>query len=287
MDAREFLGLRETHNPHRWTLEVVPGICTDEMFLFGGCALGAAIDAMERSTGRPAIWATAQYLSFANPPEIVDIDVTVASSGHNTTQARVVAHVADREILTVNAALGERPDKHAGQWAIMPDVPTPADAPARVRPVTPTDGNDSIAQRLEMRLARGRDFFTYDGTRGDGHAALWARLPDDLGMSAATLAILGDYVPFGVGQALGEYVGGNSLDNTIRICRLVPTEWVLIDVRVDTVHHGFGHGTVHLWAEDGTLLATASQSCIVREWQGAKRLAADAARHREGGRDDG
>jgi acyl-CoA thioesterase-2 len=281
MDAREFLGLRETHNPHRWILEVVPGICTDELFLFGGCALGAAIDAMERTTGRPAIWATAQYLSFAHPPEIVDIDVTVASSGHNTTQARVVAHVADREILTVNAALGERPDRHAGQWAVMPDVPMPADAPPRVRPVTPVDGENSIAQRLEMRLARGRDFLSYDGTRGDGHAALWARIPADLGMSAAALAILGDYVPFGVGQALGEYVGGNSLDNTIRICRLVATEWVLIDVRVDTVHHGFGHGTVHLWAEDGTLLATASQSCIVREWQGAKRIAADAARQRD------
>jgi len=29
------------------------------------------------------------------------------------------------------------------------------------------------------------------------------------------------------------------------------------------------------------LLATASQSCIVREWQGAKRIAADAARQRD------
>ncbi len=29
---------------------------------------------------------------------------------------------------------------------------------------------------------------------------------------------------------------------------------------------GFGHGVVHLWAEDGTLLATASQSAVVRNW---------------------
>ena len=256
MDAREFLGLRETHNPHRWWLEVVPGICTYEMFLFGGCALGAANDAMERTTGRPAIWATAQYLSFAHPPEIVDIDVTVASAGHNTTQARVVAHVADREILTVYAALGARADNHAGQWAVMPDVPSPLDAPARVRPVTPADGKSSIAQRLEMRLARGRDFFDYDGTRADGQAALWCRIPADLGMSAATLAILGDYVPFGVGQALGEYVGGNSLDNTIRICRLVPTEWVLIDVRVDTVASGIPEPTAIAFDAKGGMWVT-------------------------------
>ena len=44
----------------------------------------------------------------------------------------------------------------------------------------------------------------------------------------------------------------------------MPTEWVLLDIRIHAVAHGFGHGVVHLWAEDGTLLATASQSAIVR-----------------------
>ena len=46
--------------------------------------------------------------------------------------------------------------------------------------------------------------------------------------------------------------------------RSVPTEWVLLDIRIHAVAHGFGHGAVHLWAEDGTLLATASQSTIIR-----------------------
>ena len=46
--------------------------------------------------------------------------------------------------------------------------------------------------------------------------------------------------------------------------RVHPTEWVLADIRVHAVADGFGHGLVHLWAEDGTLLATASQSTIVR-----------------------
>jgi len=84
------------------------------------------------------------------------------------------------------------------------------------------------------------------------------------------LAILGDYVPFGIGQALGLRAGGNSLDNTLRVERLVPTEWVLLDIRVHAVAHGYGHGLVHLWAEDATLLATASQSTIVRFWEEPK-----------------
>ena len=40
------------------------------------------------------------------------------------------------------------------------------------------------------------------------------------------------------------------------------TQWVLLDIRVHAVHRGFGHGLVHMFAEDGTLMATASQSCI-------------------------
>jgi len=85
-------------------------------------------------------------------------------------------------------------------------------------------------------------------------------------MSSASLAILGDYVPFGIGQALGLRAGGTSLDNTVRIGRLVPSDWVLLDVRIHQIVNGFGHGAVYLWAEDGTLLATASQSTIVRMW---------------------
>jgi hypothetical protein len=57
-------------------------------------------------------------------------------------------------------------------------------------------------------------------------------MPDLLDpLSGASLAILGDYVPFGIGQALGLMGGGNSLDNTLRVYRLAPTEWVLLDIR--------------------------------------------------------
>jgi acyl-CoA thioesterase len=106
-----------------------------------------------------------------------------------------------------------------------------------------------------------------DGTPGDGRAALWARMPELLDMSPAALAVLGDFVPFGVSQSTGRMAGGNSLDNTLRVATLVPTEWVLLDIRIHAIAHGFAHGLVHLWAEDGTLLATASQSVKVRMWR--------------------
>jgi acyl-CoA thioesterase len=105
----------------------------------------------------------------------------------------------------------------------------------------------------------------WTGIAGWVNASLWERVREGVGTSAAALAMIGDFVPFGIGQALGVRAGGNSLDNTLRVAHRVPTEWVLADVRVHAIADGFGHGLVHLWAEDGTLLGTASQSTIVRE----------------------
>lgn len=258
MDAREWLGLEPTHNPLRWYLPVVPGISTGGGFLFGGCGLGAAISALEGATGRPVVWATAQYLSFARPGSILDVDVTVAVDGKQTTQARAVGHVGGTEILTVNAALGQRDFPEAGQWAVRPDVPAPEHCPVRE---SRWNVGDSILSRLDQRWA-------IKGGEGDGRCAVWTRMPDLLNVSAPALAVLGDYVPLGLGATLTHEVTSNSLDNTLRVAKIVPTEWVLVDIRVDVVAHGFGHGQVHLWAEDGTLMATASQSALIRLWKG-------------------
>ena len=94
---------------------------------------------------------------------------------------------------------------------------------------------------------------------------IWARpkdpgLPIDSGM----LAVIADFVPSGIGNALGQHAGGNSLDNTIRIRTIVPTDWVLCDIRIQGVHAGFGHGDMNLFSRDGVLMATASQSVIIR-----------------------
>ena len=185
--------------------------------------------------------------------------------GHQISQARVIAHVGDTEILTVLGALGHRP--LAARRAVGDAARRPA---ARRLPAAPADepprGHDQRAGSTRGSPTR-RAVREFPGPPGSGNAALWVRMPELLDMSAAALAIIGDFVPFGIGQALGQRAGGNSLDNTLRVAHRVPTDWVLADVRVHAVADGFGHGLVHLWAEDGTLLGTASQSTIVRAWR--------------------
>lgn len=272
MDTLDFFGLVASDDPRRWQMPVVRGLCSGFGALFGGAALGAAIEIVERLTGRPLVWASAQYLAFARPPDIVELEAVEVTRGHRSSQARVLARVDGREIFTVLAALGKRELAWSGSWAVRPDVPSVAASPRR--PFAPQQ-QGTIGGRLDMRAANARPPEDLDGTPGDGRSALWARLPG-IPATASALAVVADYVPFGIGQALGRRASSNSLDNTLRIVRpsdVHPTEWVLADVRIQAVADGFGHGAVHLWAEDGTLLATASQSAIVREWRdGAERV---------------
>jgi acyl-CoA thioesterase len=264
VDARAFYGLQQGATPLDWRLPVVPELCSGLGALFGGCGLGACIEALEEVTGRHLVWATAQYLSYARPGSILDIRVDEVVRGHQISQARAVAQVEGDEILTVNAALGERDFPFSGEWARRPSVPPPDECPPRQ---LLERHQSTIMDRLDMRMADARTFDELDGTPGTGSSALWVRLPGLLEMSSGALAIVGDYVPFGISQALGRRAGGNSLDNTLRIASRTPTEWILADIRVHAVRDGFGHGLVHLWAEDGTLLGTASQSTIVRSWR--------------------
>ena len=264
--SEHFFDLRATHNPHRWFLPLTPELCVGppgRAFMFGGVGMAAAVAAMERTCQRPAIWATAQYLSYARPPSVVDLDVRVAAQGRHTSQARVIAHVGDSEILTVNAALGARPEVERRQWAAAPEVPPPEDCAESER--WRSDVHDLHSQ-IEVRIAHGAHGRAANpqGPSEDGRLILWIRPRGGQVVDSCMLAIMADHLPSAVGTALGRNAGGNSLDNTIRFMEIVTTDWVLCDATIVGIERGIGHGAMRLYARDGRLMATASQSMIVR-----------------------
>lgn len=261
-----FFDLQPTHNPHRWFMPLTDAVCVGppgSSFMYGGIGLASAIAAMERTCERPVVWATAQYLSYARPGSVVDLDVWVPVSGKYNSQARVIGHVGDQEIFTVNAALGARPNPVSHQWVTMPDMPRPEDCE---RSLLWGDQGTNLNSRLDVRMAKGRyGEGPRDGTLSpDGRLVMWIRTIDDFTIDSSVLAVFADYVPSGVGAALGRNGGGNSLDNTLRIVRIVPTRWVLADIHIQAVHGGFAHGDMRLFAETGELMAMASQSVIAR-----------------------
>ena len=253
-----------------------PGISTGHQFLFGGCGLGAAIAALEGSSGRPVVWATAQYLSYANPPSIMDIDVTIAVAGKQVTQARAVGHVGDREILTVNAALGSRDARgRRASGPRCPDVPgarrvpeahvrasraptrswsastsaSPTPATSTTLPGPPSAGRSLRAVGAHPRRARDVG----------GHAGHPRRLR---ARSASA-------------RPSGRRPAATASTTRCAWPASCPPSGCCSTSASHAVVNGFGHGVVHLWAEDGTLLATASQSTIVRFWDGGRRGARD------------
>ncbi len=269
MDARTFLGMEPVGDDLHWRMPVEPRLTTPGEFLFGGCGLGAALVALEAAAGRPTVWATAQYLSYARTGSEVHWEVTLAAVGGHVTQARAIGNVNGREILTVNAALGTDELEVGGVWETPPEVPPPDACPQRHLPEM---FRNRIMTSMDIRQAQGRGFDDLDGTPGSPNSALWVRIPGHLTPSAATLAIVADFVSGAVSQPTGRRGMGRSLDNTLRMVQLKPTEWVLCQMRIHALVGGFGQGTAFLWSEDGDLLATASQSVGVRLWPSDRPL---------------
>jgi acyl-CoA thioesterase len=133
--------------------------------------------------------------------------------------------------------------------------------------------HDDLHGQIEVRVAQGRHA-RVDGFQrpsDDGRMILWIRPRRGQAVDSAMLAIMADHVPSGVAHALGLEAGGNSLDNTIRFRRVVPTDWVLCDITIHGVHGGFAHGAMRLFAQNGELMAMASQSMILRLRDGRSR----------------
>ena len=278
-----------------------PILLTPAGTLQGGAGLGAAITAMQTVSGRPVIWATAQYLAFALGNAPVELEVTIEVSGHNTTQARCVVSRDGKEILTAHGALGSRDFDVEDVWCAPPLVPAPENCPeyrfvanrvpnqtqvdegsqsglpvgfepiggtrseAEMGPVRSKQGSDG--RFVEFRLAKGRqmDDIAEQGGRGTGSFAVWVKRTDGAMIeNIGDLTYIGDFLPIGFAEAMGQPYVGNSLDNTVRVGKLVPTPWVLLSINIQQVSRGFGYGRAELWTQDGTLLAETSQSAILR-----------------------
>lgn len=264
MPLTDLLGLEELDDA-TGAVTIRPEACSSYGNLFGGCAMAFAIDTARRCTGRPLVWASAQFVSQARPPERLVLRATIVASGRNVAQVRVVGRAGDgadeREIVSVIAALGAREHPVDATFVTRPDIGPPDAYPDR-----PQQWPDraSVERWLRQRLALGRVPMDGGLASTDGRSAIWMQVPDGATADTAFLAVLGDFVPFGAFQALTEPAEVTSIDNSLRIVRLEPTRWVLADIRIHAIDHGFAHGDTFLWSEQGTLLAVASQTTQIR-----------------------
>ena len=153
-------------------------------------------------------------------------------------------------------------------WQSMPDAPPPEE----LEPLKRMGETTSLHDHVDIRMARGAFGFAPEdalgrGTpSGDASTLIWLRMPR-VGHDSAAMAILADYLPSAVGNAVGTQVFCSSLDNIVRIAGPFeddPTsEWVLGESHIEFVGDGFASTRGFLWSRDGKLLASANQSVTV------------------------
>ena len=61
---------------------------------------------------------------------------------------------------------------------------------------------------------------------------------------------------------------GTSLDNTFRLINLVESEWLMMVTQVSSFTRGAAHGTTHIFAQDGTLLAASGTAATATTQHG-------------------
>lgn len=258
-----------TDDPNVWRLPVTPEVCvgpaTMTPFMYGGLGLAAGIGAMERAVGRPLIWASAQYLSFATIGDELELTVEVPSHGRTVSHTRVSGRVGDREVITAVASLGAREGQLTKQWSHAPALPAPEQC--EVVELYPPQGPDSrLSSRMEVRMPVGEIAAHRDHGVGSasGKVNMWMRTTGSVEVDPGALALFADQVPAAITMAMGKRGGGSSLDNTLRIVQQVPTTWVLCEIDAHGVGAGMGHGDIHMYAQTGELLGVGSQSCLLR-----------------------
>ena len=265
----DFLGITAA-DAGRSRFTVIERLARLDGRLYGGAAIAVSIAEAERVTARPALWVTTQFVSTVESGEEVDVLTEVLAVGRRTCQVRVTASNQSGEVIfaSLGATGSHRPDGLTGVFEKCPTVTPPSDADPWLSPfsgVAKAAGLDQHRAPLRkagftLAVEMREPAVLLHPEPGPGRICLWVRRADCVAVTPAVAGYLADMVPMSVGYALGVVAGGTSLDNTIRIGSFVDTEWILLDLRPHLAAGGYAHGVVHVWSEDGHLLATASQT---------------------------
>jgi acyl-CoA thioesterase-2 len=271
----EFLGMRRAAGTDNFSLTVIDHLSRLDGKLYGGTAIAASVAAAEQVSDRPALWMTTQFVSTTGLGSRIDVNVEVLAPGRRTHQVKVTGTDDGGQVIFASLGATGRlaPDGLTGEFESRPKVGTPESGEKWSSPFVGMARGAGIDPTL-LPLPAGAGFSAAVDLRhpevlhhpdpGLGRVCVWARRTDGGPVTAAVAAYLADMVPMAVARAHGVVAMGTSLDNTIRIGAFTSSEWVLIDLRPHLAAGGYGHGVAHVWSESGQLMATASQTAVMR-----------------------
>jgi acyl-CoA thioesterase len=256
---QEFFGLALDESGQRARFAVADPFSNPSGRFYGGAGVAATVALMEAATGRRALFTAAQFLSTASREDELDLEVDVRTAGKRSSQVQVHTTLGGVDVIAAIGATGDPRAPLTTTFDAMPEVPGPDACPV-VEAMVPGDLSRSRFSVTEHRLAAEGAELAPRGSQ----VAFWARV-EGRTMTPAMLAYVGDVVALGMFRAVDvAMAGATSLDNTLRVGPPVDTEWALLELHAHSVADGYGHGTVSMWAPDGTLLAMVSQTLVLR-----------------------
>ncbi len=255
-----FLGL-VADGPTTASVEVTHKLMSPRGSFYGGAGLAIVCAMMEEATERDTMWSTVQFVSGAEHGDRLALRTEVVAAGYRTSQVRVTAHTAGREVFTAVGATGASGGRVSATFATMPTVDLVDEC---VRADWPSP---SVRAETHFGTTEVRETVVHGGPEGGAapSMALWARVEGRPPWTPAMLGYVADVVPMSIHRAVGTRTpGGMSLDNSLRVGPTADTEWVLLALHPEAAHEGYAHGTVRLWSPDGVLMGTAAQTFALR-----------------------
>jgi acyl-CoA thioesterase II len=242
----------------RWTMNASRALSlgpADAKHMSGGAQLAAIVALLEEETQLPLIQAACQFRKSPLSGEDFELHIDYLHRGRSITLAEISLVTRGKVGTKATASLGARPDIGAYQWRTAPQAPEPAQCPPL--PFIRSDAGD-LHRYLDVRIIRAA------GDNAAGQLAYWVRWNGDGPVPNAFLTIIADYLPEALHFNLGRPAGASSLDNAIRILGSADTDWLLCHTQLSAMSNGLFHGTMDIYAQNGKLLALASQSAVAR-----------------------
>ena len=266
LEAHLFRGQNDASTPH----------------VFGGQVLAQAISAAYHTVAEDrALHSLHSYFIRAgdwNRPIVYDVERI--RDGKSFTTRRVLALQDGRAILSMDASFQTDEDglEHARK------------APAVAKPEDLRSDYDRYRKLAEQHPRIGRFAFRYEAIESRQVEGIlmtdprpyaprkntWMKtngpLSDRLSQHQAVLAYLSDMdfmstsmLPHGRSPAGGDTIQGASLDHSLWFHRpFRADEWLLFEKESPNAHGARGFVRGHFYTEDGTLVASAMQECLIR-----------------------
>lgn len=247
------MNVKHSEQPLHSVLTVDAAVTGGKGQLFGGCLVGAAAGLLEGATGRPTVWITTQFAAPAADEDRIELAGEIRAAGRSVTQGVVMGTIDGRHHSTSLVALGARSFEYQTPLRPMPPVPPPEDCGT----LDFDAGHGGLRRRVDLRCADPEPDEQRTTTR------LWLSFPGTPSGDTYSLAIAADFFPPALAAAVGQRVFGASLDNTVRYLDRAECEWLLVEMNVEAIRTGIGHGTNYVWSQSGDLLAVASQTCAL------------------------